>query len=129
MTKNDLDSTMIGYAGMRVSDAVTLTTDRLDGKRLFLYTQKTGVPVYTVMPDSVLAVLEATPRVTDTRYFWSAQGQQQTAIGDWPAKIKKVFDLAGISKGLGNTVSHRLRQHARDRAALQPVGTLAVGAT
>ena len=32
-----------------------------------------------------------------------------TRIGDWQAKIKKVFDLAGISKGLGNAVSHRLR--------------------
>jgi integrase/recombinase XerD len=100
---------LMRYSGMRVSDAVTLTTDRLDGKRLFLYTQKTGVPVYTVLPDSVLRVLEATPRVTDTRYFWSGQGKRQTAVGDWQAKIKKVFDLAGISKGLGNAVSHRLR--------------------
>ena len=97
------------YAGVRVSDAVTLTTDRLDGNRLFLYTQKTGVPVYTVLPESVLRVLEATPRVTDTRYFWSGQGKRQTAVGDWQGKIKKVFDLAGISKGLGNAVSHRLR--------------------
>jgi integrase/recombinase XerD len=100
---------LIRYTGMRVSDAVTLTTDRLDGKRLFLYTQKTGVPVYTVVPDSVLAALEATPRVTDTRYFWSGQGKRQTVIGDWQGRIKKVFDLAGISKGLGNAVSHRLR--------------------
>lgn len=97
------------YTGMRVSDAVTLTIDRLDGNRLFLYTQKTGVPVYTVLPDSVLRVLEATPRVTDARYFWSGQGKRQTATGDWQAKIKKVFDLAEISKGLGNAVSHRLR--------------------
>jgi integrase/recombinase XerD len=100
---------LIRYTGMRVSDAVTLTTDRLDGKRLFLYTQKTGVPVYTVVPNPVLAALEATPRVTDTRYFWSGQGKRQTVIGDWQGRIKKVFDLAGISKGLGNAVSHRLR--------------------
>lgn len=97
------------YTGMRVSDAVTLTTDRLDGNRLFLYTQKTGVPVYTVLPDSVLRVLEATPRVTDRRYFWSGRGKRQTAVGDWQGKIKQVFDLAEISKGLGNAVSHRLR--------------------
>jgi len=37
------------YSGMRISDAVTLTTDRIDGKRLFLHTLKTGVPVYTVL--------------------------------------------------------------------------------
>jgi integrase len=57
----------------------------------------------------VLTALEATPSVTDTRYFWSGQGKRQTAVDDWQGKIKKVFDLAGISKGLGNAVSHRLR--------------------
>src|SRR5215831_20814806 len=31
---------LMRYTGMRVSDAVTLTADRLTGKRLFLYTQK-----------------------------------------------------------------------------------------
>jgi integrase/recombinase XerD len=100
---------LMRYTGMRVSDAVTLTTDRLDGKRLFLYTQKTGVPVYTVLPDSILEALEATPRITDTRYFWSGNGKRETAVCDWQGKIKNVFDLAGISKGLGNAVSHRFR--------------------
>jgi integrase len=71
---------LMRYTGMRVSDAVALTADRLDGKRLFLYTQKTGVPVYTVLPDSVLKALEATPRVTDTRYFWSGRGKRETAV-------------------------------------------------
>jgi len=97
------------YTGMRVSDAVTLTTDRLDGKRLFLYTQKTGVPVYTVLPDSVLSALEATPRITDTRYFWSGQGKRETVICHWQMRLKKVFDLAKVSKGEGNAISHRFR--------------------
>lgn len=100
---------LMRYTGMRVSDAVTLTTDRLDGKRLFLYTQKTGVPVYTVLPDSVLKALEATPRVTDTRYFWSGQGKRESVICHWQMRLKKVFDLAEVSKGQGNAVSHRFR--------------------
>jgi integrase/recombinase XerD len=100
---------LMRYTGMRVSDAVTFSPDRLDGKRLFLYTQKTGVPVYTVLPDSILAALDATPRVTEARYFWTGNGKRQTAVCDWQEKIKHVFDLAGISKGLGNAVSHRLR--------------------
>jgi len=90
---------LMRYTGMRVSDAVTLTTDRLDGKRLFLYTQKTGVPVYTVLPDSVLQALEATPRVTETRYFWSGQGKRESVICHWQMRLKKVFELAGVSKG------------------------------
>src|SRR5438093_580078 len=78
---------LMRYTGMRVSDAVTFSTDRLDGKRLFLYTQKTGVPVYTVLPDSVLKALEATPRITDTRYFWSGQGKRETAICHWQMRL------------------------------------------
>src|SRR5260370_951606 len=85
------------YTGMRVSDAVTLTTDRLDGKRLFLYTQKTGVPVYTVLPDSVLNTLETTPRITDARYFWSGQAKPETAICHWQQRLKKGVDLASVT--------------------------------
>jgi integrase len=97
------------YSGLRVSDAVTLTTDRLDGKKLLLYMQKTGVPVYTVLPESVVQALEETPRVTETRYFWSGNGKRQTAVCDYQEKIKNIFKAAGIKKGLSNAVSHRLR--------------------
>lgn len=97
------------YTGLRISDAVSLSTDRVDGKKIFLYTAKTGVPVYTILPDSVVGVLEATPRMSDARFFWYGQGKVQTAIGEWQERIRKVFDLAGIAKGLGHAVSHRLR--------------------
>ena len=100
---------LMRYTGLRVSDAVSLTSDRIDGKNIFLYTAKTGVPVYDILPDSVLRALEETPRVTETRFFWSSQGKRETAVCDWQEKIKNVFDLAGIVKGLSNAVSHRLR--------------------
>lgn len=97
------------YSGMRISDSVTLSADRLDGKRLFLYTQKTGVPVYTVLPDCVLQALEATPRVTTKNYFWSGESKRESIAGLWEKRLKKLFDLAGVSKGQGNAVSHRFR--------------------
>ncbi len=100
---------LMRYSGMRVSDAVMLTTDRLDGKKLFLYTQKTGVPVYTVLPNSVLQALEATPRTTAKNYFWSGQCKCESVAGLWEKRLKKLFDLAEVSKGDGNAVSHRLR--------------------
>ena len=100
---------LMRYSGMRISDAVTLTTDRLDGRKLFLYTQKTGVPVYTILPDSVLKALEATPRVADTRYFWSGNGKREAVVCRWQMWIKEVFDLAGIKKGRSNAMSHRFR--------------------
>ncbi len=42
------------YSGLRVSDAASCAVDRLSGNRLFLYTQKTGVPVYVHCPRSSL---------------------------------------------------------------------------
>lgn len=100
---------LMRYSGLRISDAVALTTDQLDGAKLFLYTAKTRVPVYTLLPDFVLRALEATPRVTETRFFWSGQGKREHVVCDWQGKIKDAFDAAGIVKGLSNAVSHRLR--------------------
>jgi Phage integrase family len=67
------------------------------------------VPVYTVLPDSVLKALEATPRVTDTRYFWSGDGKIESIVRSWQARLKKVFDLAKVYKAGGNAISHRFR--------------------
>jgi integrase/recombinase XerD len=100
---------LMRYSGMRVSDAVTLTTDRLDGKKLFLYTQKTGTPVYTVLPDSVLQALEATPRITTKNYLWSGYCKRESIAGLWEKRLKNLFALAGVSKGQGNAISHRFR--------------------
>lgn len=100
---------LLRYSGMRIGDAVALNADRLQGSKLFLYTQKTGVPVYTVLPDFVVRALEATPRVTSKFFFWTGQGKLETAVKDWQGRIREIFDLAGVSKGEGNAVAHRFR--------------------
>lgn len=66
---------LLRYSGMRIGDGVNFSTDRLEGNRLFLYTQKTGVPVNTILPGFVLSALEATPKVTEKFFFWSGRGK------------------------------------------------------
>ncbi len=100
---------LMRYSGMRIGDAVSLSVDRFEGKRLFLYTQKTGTPVYTVLPDFVLKALEVTPRVTPTLYFWSGVGKLESIVRSWQTRIRKLFVLAKVSKGQGNLLSHRFR--------------------
>lgn len=100
---------LMRYTGMRISDAVTLTSDRLNGKRLFLYTQKTGVPVYTILPDTLVEALHATPKITAAHYFWTGVGKRRTVVTHWQRRLKKLFDSAKVSKGGGNAVSHRFR--------------------
>ena len=97
------------YAGLRISDAVNLSVSRITDDKLFLYTQKTGTPVYTVLPPFVVTALAATPRITRKLYFWSGHGELETATKDWQGRIRKHIDLAGVDKGANFLVSHRFR--------------------
>lgn len=47
------------YTGMRISDAAMLRTSAVDGNRVFLYTQKTGTPVYVPVPEILINLLRA----------------------------------------------------------------------
>src|SRR5882724_1655572 len=72
---------------------------------VFLYTQKTGVPVQTVLPEFVVKCLGATPLKTERYFFWSGIGKLDSAVRSWQARLKKLFDLAKVTKGH----AHRFR--------------------
>lgn len=65
---------------LRIGEAVNLQIERLEGNRLFLYTQKTGVAVNTILPDFVVSALAATPRVTEKFFFWSGSGKLESIV-------------------------------------------------
>jgi integrase/recombinase XerD len=90
---------------MRIGDAVRLTGDRLNGGKLLLYTQKTGVPVYCVLPDFVTAVLESTPMVTNANFFWTGIGDLDVIVGSWQKRMRRLFRLANVPSGH----AHRFR--------------------
>jgi integrase/recombinase XerD len=90
---------LLRFSGMRIGDAVSLTKDRLDGDRLFLYTQKTGVAVNTVLPNFVLKSLAAIPKVTDRHFFWNGVTKLETVVGSWRKRLAKLFELAEIKNG------------------------------
>ena len=96
---------LLRYSGMRIGDAVQCGPSRIDGKRLFLYTQKTGVPVYCVLPDFVTAGLEASPRSSERYYFWTGAAALHGAIGKWQQRLQRLFTLAKVPKGH----AHRFR--------------------
>jgi integrase len=90
---------------MRIGDAVNLSSDRIAGNRLFLYTQKTGVPVNTLLPEFVMAALEATPKVNEKYFFWSGAGKLDSAVRSWQTRLRKLFEVAKIPDGH----AHRFR--------------------
>ncbi len=96
---------LLRYTGMRIGDAVALTSNAIKLNRLFLYTAKTGTPVNTVLPDFVLEALEASPKVTDVHFFWNGAGKLDTTVGSWRRRLAKLFKLAEVTKGH----AHRFR--------------------
>ena len=58
---------LLRYSGLRIRDAATLSRNRIQGDKLFLYTAKTGTPVYCPLPPFVIDALNAIPEST---YFF-----------------------------------------------------------
>lgn len=85
---------MLRYSGLRISDVVGLAVERVRDGKLFLYTQKTGVPVHIPLPDHVV---EALAGIGDGRYyFWSGNGQLESAMKDWQRTLRQLFAVAGV---------------------------------
>jgi len=93
------------YSGTRIGDTVKCEQKRLTGTKLFLYTQKTGVPVYCVLPDFVIRELEAAPKSSQGYFFWTGKSKLHSAIGKWQRRLQTLFTLAGIENGH----AHRFR--------------------
>ena len=93
------------YTGMRIGDVTALERVRVQNGKLFLYTQKTGTPVYLPLPDFVLEALEQTPVISERYYFWSGNGKLKSAVTDWQRSLAKVYGTAGVP----DAHAHRFR--------------------
>lgn len=96
---------LLRYSGLRIGDAVSLSCDRIKGNRLFLYTQKTSVPVNLILPPVVLRALTEIPKVSTEYWFWSGSGKIESCSKHWQARLLKMFKLAKITNGH----AHRFR--------------------
>ena len=65
---------LMRYSGLRIGDAVTIARDRIRDGKLFLYTQKTGTPVWCPLPEGVTEALSAFDPASERHYFWGGQG-------------------------------------------------------
>jgi integrase len=92
------------YSGLRIGDTIALSGDRLKGDKLFLYTQKTGTPVYVPLPTEVVQALKKLHSGHE-RFFSSGKAKPQTARANWSRYLDSVFELAKVSNGH----SHRFR--------------------
>lgn len=85
---------LLRYSGLRRTDAVSLSEDRVRNGKVFLYTQKTGTPVWVPIPPFVVDLME---EVRQGRYyFWSGNGGLKAATSSWDRAFRKVCKLAGV---------------------------------
>jgi integrase len=93
------------YSGLRIGDAARLARDRIVGTRLFLYTQKTGVPVWCPLPQFVIDALNSFEPMNKTFFFWSGTSNRDGIARTYIDRFNRLFKLAGIPGGH----SHRFR--------------------
>lgn len=87
------------YSALRITDAASCPLDRLQGNKLFLYTQKTGVPVYVPLPPFLIAALDACPRKSDRYWFWTGVGSKETLAGNCRRTFRRLCEIAGVKRG------------------------------
>jgi len=93
------------YTGMRIGDVTALERARVQNGKVFLYTQKTGTPVYLPLPEFVLNALEQAPVTNERYYFWSGNGKPKSAVADWQRSLAKVYKTTGVP----DAHAHRFR--------------------
>lgn len=87
---------LLRHSGLRIRDAATLQRSRVKDGKLFLYTQKTGTPVWLPLPPTVLDALKAVPNVNDKHFFWSGNGDPKTTVADWQRSFRRLLELANV---------------------------------
>jgi integrase/recombinase XerD len=85
---------LLRYSGLRMQDAACLERSRLTDSRLFLYTQKTGTPVYCPLPPTVVAALDGVNNSKAEYFFWDGRSERETTVKSWNRVFKKLFSVA-----------------------------------
>lgn len=96
---------LLRYSGLRISDAAVLERSRLSGDKLFLYTQKTGTPVWVPLPPKTVEALNNSPSENHKYFFWNGRCQPKSAVKIWERTFERVFGKAHVPKG----TIHRFR--------------------
>lgn len=85
---------LLRHSGLRIQDAACLERARLQAGKLFLYTQKTGTPVYCPLPPDLVTSLEGLPNERPEFFFWDGKSERETTVKSWNRVFQKLFAAA-----------------------------------
>lgn len=95
---------VLRWSALRMSDAVMLRTEQVQGDTIALYQHKTGVYVRVPVPQEVIAALNEIG-APEGYYFGCRGGSAATRAGDWRRRLRKLFTEAEVPDGH----AHRFR--------------------
>ncbi len=110
---------LLRYTALRVSDVCTVRKDAVSWDseenmwRVFLYTQKTGNPVFLPIPECLKLALDALPLPRNaTRdcpyYFWNGASSRRAAVGTAERTLAAVFKKSGVKDAHAHRYRHTL---------------------
>jgi site-specific recombinase XerD len=82
---------LLRNSGLRIQDAACLERSRLSKDKLFLYTQKTGTPVYCPLPPAAVTALNAVKNDRPEYFFWDGKSERETTVKSWNRVFRKLF--------------------------------------
>lgn len=85
---------LLRNSGLRLQDAACLERGRLNGDKLFLYTQKTGTPVYCPLPPDATKALRTVVNERPEYFFWDGKSERETTVKSWNRVFQKLFATA-----------------------------------
>ncbi len=87
---------VLRYTALRIGDVTDLQKSHITEDRVFLYTAKTGQPVYTVVPAVVLEALRAIENGNDHYFYPGNPGTLETWKKKWSMILEPVYQKAGV---------------------------------
>ena len=99
------------WTGLRISDAVVLTSNKIAGGTLKVVTRKASTPVQIPIHPDLAAALAPLQPYAGGYYFWnrrSAESSAATVQNNYGVRLAALFANAGV-KTDSNHVSHMLR--------------------
>ena len=119
---------LLRHTALRVSDVCTLRKDAVSWDpekntwRVFLYTQKTGDPVFLPIPESLKLVLDALPLPRNAAqdcpyYFWNGQSSRRAVVGIAERTLSAVFKKSGVKDAHAHRYRHTLATRLLEQGA------------
>jgi integrase/recombinase XerD len=95
---------VLRYTGLRISDAMRLSDEHIQGGKVTLRTHKTGQRVMVPVPEFLIRELSTTPR-RGARWFWDGEADIDSTVEDWRGRLRRAAKRAGVA----NPGFHRFR--------------------